>query len=97
MLDISQGRIEAWNNIEALPIYEPGLKEVVMSCFDRNNQNLFFSNDIMKHVNEADCVFVRYCQRCIACSCSAQVPGGAWAPAWVARLHVTSFLSFLVE
>lgn len=41
---------------DKLPIYEPGLEEVVKECRGRN---LFFSTDTHKHVGEADIVFVR--------------------------------------
>lgn len=54
VVDINQARIDAWNS-DALPIYEPGLPEVVAACRGRN---LFFSTDTHKHVGEADIVFV---------------------------------------
>ncbi|KAI3467261.1 hypothetical protein Pfo_023924 [Paulownia fortunei] len=54
VVDISTGRISAWNS-EKLPIYEPGLEDVVKECRGRN---LFFSTDVEKHVAEADIVFV---------------------------------------
>lgn len=54
VVDINEGRIKAWNS-EDLPIYEPGLDEVVKSC---RGKNLFFSTDTHKHVSEADIVFV---------------------------------------
>ena len=41
---------------DKLPIYEPGLEDVVKECRGRN---LFFSTDTHKHVGEADIVFVR--------------------------------------
>jgi hypothetical protein len=47
--------LQAWNS-ETLPIYEPGLEEVVKACRDRN---LFFSSDTTKHLAEADMIFVR--------------------------------------
>lgn len=52
--DISDQRIEAWNS-DKLPIYEPGLEEVV---FSRRGKNLFFSTDVDKHIQEADLIFV---------------------------------------
>jgi UDPglucose 6-dehydrogenase len=55
VVDINEERIKAWNS-EHLPIYEPGLLEVVQACRGRN---LFFSTDTRKHVGEADIVFVR--------------------------------------
>ena len=51
----NEERIKAWNS-DALPIYEPGLDEVVKAARGRN---LFFSTDTKKHVAEADIVFVR--------------------------------------
>lgn len=54
VVDISVSRIAAWNG-DQLPIYEPGLEDVVTQCRGRN---LFFSTDIEKHVAEADIVFV---------------------------------------
>lgn len=56
VVDINQQRIDAWNS-DTLPIYEPGLDDVVKQCRGRN---LFFSTDTTKHVGEADIVFVRY-------------------------------------
>ena len=55
VVDINEERIKAWNS-DKLPIYEPGLLEVVKECRGRN---LFFSTDTKKHVGEADIVFVR--------------------------------------
>lgn len=54
VLDINQARIDAWNS-DTLPIYEPGLDEVVKACRGRN---LFFSTDVKKHVAEGDIIFV---------------------------------------
>ena len=48
-------RIAAWMS-DKLPIYEPGLEEVVKACRGRN---LFFSTDVHKPVGEADIIFVR--------------------------------------
>ncbi|KAI4387817.1 hypothetical protein MLD38_000216 [Melastoma candidum] len=44
----------AWNS-DQLPIYEPGLDDVVKQC---RGKNLFFSTDVEKHVAEADIVYV---------------------------------------
>ena len=41
-VDLNPDRIAAWNS-ENLPIFEPGLDEVVKSC---RGKNLFFSTDI---------------------------------------------------
>uniref|UniRef100_A0A8C2QUF5 UDP-glucose 6-dehydrogenase n=1 Tax=Capra hircus TaxID=9925 RepID=A0A8C2QUF5_CAPHI len=46
--------INAWNS-PTLPIYEPGLKEVVESC---RGKNLFFSTNIDDAIKEADLVFI---------------------------------------
>ncbi|PSC76863.1 UDP-glucose dehydrogenase [Micractinium conductrix] len=54
VVDINEARIAAWNT-DKLPIYEPGLLEVVQTARGRN---LFFSTDVNKHVGEADIVFV---------------------------------------
>lgn len=54
VVDISVSRITAWNS-DQLPIYEPGLDDVVKSC---RGKNLFFSTEVEKHVAEADIVFV---------------------------------------
>lgn len=54
VVDISKERIDAWNSDE-LPIYEPGLEEVVKSC---RNKNLFFSTDIAAAIRECDILFV---------------------------------------
>ncbi|KHN30001.1 UDP-glucose 6-dehydrogenase [Glycine soja] len=54
VVDIAAPRINAWNS-DHLPIYEPGLDDVVKQC---RGKNLFFSTDVEKHVAEADIVFV---------------------------------------
>jgi len=54
VVDISQPRIDAWNS-EDLPIFEPGLDELVKECRGRN---LFFSTDVEGSIAEADIVFV---------------------------------------
>ncbi|KAJ6432211.1 hypothetical protein OIU84_019455 [Salix udensis] len=54
VVDIFEPRIIAWNS-DQLPIYEPGLDDVVKQC---RGKNLFFSKDVEKHVAEADIVFV---------------------------------------
>lgn len=54
VLDISVDRIAAWNS-DKLPIYEPGLDEIV---FERRNKNLFFTTEVDKGIQEADIIFV---------------------------------------
>ena len=46
-------RVAAWNSA-SLPIYEPGLEEVVLAC---RGKNLFFSTDIETAIREADVRF----------------------------------------
>jgi len=54
VVDLSQPQIDAWNS-DKLPIYEPGLDEVVKAARGRN---LFFSTDIDGAIAEADIIFV---------------------------------------
>ncbi|XP_066924790.1 UDP-glucose 6-dehydrogenase-like [Clytia hemisphaerica] len=54
VVDLSQERIDAWNS-DSLPIYEPGLKEVVE---ETRGKNLFFSTKIDEAINEADLIFI---------------------------------------
>lgn len=54
LVDINADRIAAWNS-DQLPIYEPGLEEVVKECRGRN---LFFSTDIPAEIDRADIIFV---------------------------------------
>ena len=57
VVDINKQRIDDWNdeNLDNLPIYEPGLKEVVAEARGRN---LFFSTDIEKAIDEAQMIFI---------------------------------------
>jgi len=56
IVDINASRIAAWNSADfELPIYEPGLEEVVRAARGRN---LFFSTDVQAAVKEADIIFV---------------------------------------
>lgn len=54
VVDINHERIAAWNS-ETLPIFEPGLEEVVQRARGRN---LFFSTDVVPAIREADIIFV---------------------------------------
>jgi UDPglucose 6-dehydrogenase len=54
IVDINAARINAWNSDE-LPIYEPGLLDVVKQGRGRN---LFFSTDIDAAIKEAHIIFV---------------------------------------
>ena len=54
VVDISERQIAAWNS-DTLPIYEPGLDEIVKECRGRN---LFFSTDIDETIIKSDIIFV---------------------------------------
>ncbi len=54
VVDINPSRIAAWKT-DQLPIYEPGLLEVVKEAHGRN---LFFSTDIEDAIREADMIFI---------------------------------------
>ena len=56
VVDINAERIAAWNSEDySLPIYEPGLVDVVKEV---RGKNLFFSTDIEGAVKECDIIFV---------------------------------------
>jgi UDPglucose 6-dehydrogenase len=57
VVDVNQQRIDAWNSadLDQLPIYEPGLKEVVEEARGRN---LFFSTNVDKAIDEAQMIFM---------------------------------------
>ncbi|KAI8379371.1 UDP-glucose/GDP-mannose dehydrogenase family, NAD binding domain-containing protein [Radiomyces spectabilis] len=54
IVDINPTRIAAWNS-DNLPIYEPGLDEIVFQC---RGKNLFFTTDVDATIQEADLIFV---------------------------------------
>ena len=54
VVDLSEKQIAAWNS-DNLPIYEPGLDEVVKSV---RGKNLFFSTNIDDTIAESDIIFV---------------------------------------
>ncbi|MCL2688834.1 MAG: UDP-glucose 6-dehydrogenase [Chitinispirillia bacterium] len=54
VVDINAARINAWNS-DNLPIYEPGLLDVVKQARGRN---LFFSTDVDSAIKEAQIIFV---------------------------------------
>jgi len=56
VVDLNPQRIAAWNGpLENLPIYEPGLAEVVDKARGRN---LFFSTEVDKAIEEAEMIFM---------------------------------------
>jgi UDPglucose 6-dehydrogenase len=52
--DPNESRIAAWNS-DTLPVYEPGLNELVASARGRN---LFFSTNVKEAIRKADIIFV---------------------------------------
>ncbi|MBZ9786742.1 UDP-glucose 6-dehydrogenase [Psychroflexus sp. CAK57W] len=57
VVDINAERIAAWNdeNLDNLPIYEPGLAEVVSRARGRN---LFFSTEVDKAIEQSEIIFI---------------------------------------
>ena len=57
VVDVNENRINAWNSVneDELPIYEPGLAQVVKEARGRN---LFFSTDVEKAIDEAEMIFI---------------------------------------
>ena len=55
--DINESRINGWNetNTSQLPIYEPGLEEIIKSC---RNKNLFFTTNVKDSIANADMIFL---------------------------------------
>ncbi|HQM46783.1 MAG TPA: nucleotide sugar dehydrogenase [Smithellaceae bacterium] len=54
VVDINPQRIAAWNS-DQLPVYEPGLEELVQKT---RGKNLFFSTELEKAISENDMIFV---------------------------------------
>ncbi len=57
VVDLNTERINAWNgeDLSKLPVYEPGLDEVVKEARGRN---LFFSTEVDKAIDEAEMIFI---------------------------------------
>ena len=57
VVDLNEERIAAWNdeNINNIPIYEPGLDKIVAEARGRN---LFFSTAVEKAIDEAQIIFI---------------------------------------
>ena len=57
VVDINKNRIKAWNDndLSKLPIFEPGLAEIIKK---RRNQNLFFSSQVEDEIKNADMIFI---------------------------------------
>ena len=57
VVDLNAERIAAWNDADVnnIPIYEPGLSEIVKEARGRN---LFFSTEVDAAIDEADMIFI---------------------------------------
>ncbi len=57
VVDLNEKRIAAWNDedVNNIPIYEPGLSDVVAEARGRN---LFFSTEVDKAIDEAEMIFI---------------------------------------
>jgi UDPglucose 6-dehydrogenase len=57
VVDLNKERIAAWNDedLDNIPIYEPGLDKIVGEARGRN---LFFSTDVEKAIDEAQIIFI---------------------------------------
>ena len=57
VVDLNEARIAAWNDkdVNNIPIYEPGLNEMVSNV---RGKNLFFSTEVDKAIDEADLIFI---------------------------------------
>ena len=54
IVDINEERISDWNS-DQLPIYEPGLDQIVK---ESRGKNLFFSTEIEEAIVDADIIFI---------------------------------------
>ena len=54
VVDINHERIDAWNS-ENLPVYEPGLEEIVSAA---RGKNLFFSTEVDRYIQESEIIFI---------------------------------------
>ena len=57
VVDINQEKIDLWNhrNFDNLPVFEPGLAEVVSEARGRN---LFFSTEVDRAIEESEMIFI---------------------------------------
>jgi UDPglucose 6-dehydrogenase len=57
VVDLNEDRIAKWNDedVNNIPIYEPGLSEIVKEARGRN---LFFSTEVDKAIDEAQIIFI---------------------------------------
>src|SRR5690606_18371598 len=57
VVDVNQDRINAWNaqDLDLLPVYEPGLAEIVAKT---RNVNLFFSTNVDEAIDQSQMIFI---------------------------------------
>ena len=57
IVDLNKERIAQWNSndLNKIPVFEPGLKEIVKKV---RNKNLFFSTDVPKAISNSDMIFI---------------------------------------
>ena len=57
VVDLDENKINNWNDssFENLPIYEPGLKDIIIKT---RGKNLFFSSEIDKAIDESQIIFM---------------------------------------
>ncbi|MFN7775806.1 UDP-glucose 6-dehydrogenase [Flavobacterium sp.] len=57
VVDLNAERIARWNddNVENIPVYEPGLSAIVA---ESRGKNLFFSTEVDKSIDEAQMIFI---------------------------------------
>ena len=57
LIDINEHRIKEWNSsdINEIPIYEPGLSEIINKC---RGKNLHFSSNFEENIRSADLIFI---------------------------------------
>ena len=57
VVDNNKDRIDKWNSndLDQLPIYEPGLKKIIKNC---RGHNLNFSTNVSENISKADMIFI---------------------------------------
>ena len=56
VVDVNPVKVKEWNGpLQHLPVYEPGLKEIVSKT---RNKNLFFSTDVNLAIDKSEMIFV---------------------------------------
>jgi UDPglucose 6-dehydrogenase len=57
VVDQNEEKIKSWNNknLDKLPVFEPGLKDIIKST---RNKNLFFSSEIDEAINKSQMIFM---------------------------------------